>query len=184
MSGSNLPPEEMTAHMSTGQNGMGPHAVPPVGQPVPPGLLPPARDPEKFAQAMMQAQQLKATAEMLQQIMPPPSQRWQCAVCLGISKTWEQANQAGLAPVIAQVQALAAAGQQVPDVKALIPPELAVSMPQVFEAATIATVPGAGLAAVCPGHAPAWDDGPARPTLLVAPGGLDMSAIVRMATGG
>lgn len=108
--------------------------------------------------------------------MPPagmpqiPPQRWQCAVCVSGRRAWEAAHHDEIKAAVAE-----AAARGAPHMAArLLPPELFKTMPPVMEAVTLATLPGAGTAAVCAGHCPVIGDGSRRP-LLVAAAGMSMN---------
>ena len=147
MTGGNLPPEEMTAHDG--------HA----------NGIPLAQDPEAFARAM-QARSMMA---------PQPQQRWQCAICIGLRRGWEEANRPVLEAAQAQMMAAVAAGGQPPDPRIVLGEKLMASMPQVQEAVTMATIPNTGPSLVCPAHVPLVADGARRP-LLAATAGLNLAA--------
>jgi hypothetical protein len=147
MTGGNLPPEEMTAHDG--------HA----------NGIPLAQDPEAFARAM-QARSMMA---------PQPPQRWQCALCLGLRRAWEEANRPALEAAQAQMMAAMGNGGPPPDPRAFLGDKLIASMPQVSEAVTMATIPNTGPCYVCPAHVPLASDGARRP-LLAATAGLNLAA--------
>jgi hypothetical protein len=124
-----------------------------------PGQIPVAADPQAFARAMMERQQAP--------------QRWQCALCLGQRRAWEEANRPALEAAQAQMMAAAAAGQA-PDPRQFLGEHLMASMPGVQEAVTMATIPNLGPCLVCPAHVP--PSGAPRRPLLVAAAGMGMAA--------
>ena len=131
--------------------------------------IPLARDPEAFAAAMREAQRMAPGM-----MAPQPPQRWQCALCVGLRRAWEEANRAVLEAAQAAMMAAMANGGPPPDPRAFLGDDLVASMPQVQEAVTMATIPNTGPCYVCVAHVPLAADGPRRP-LLAATAGLNLA---------
>ena len=120
--------------------------------------IPLARDPEAFAAAMREAQRMAPGM-----MAPQPPQRWQCALCVGLRRSWEEANRAVLEAAQAAMMAAMANGGPPPDPRAFLGDDLVASMPQVQEAVTQAET---GLDQRTPGLATADAVHPQAPPVL------------------
>jgi hypothetical protein len=111
-------------------------------------------------------------------MMPPQSpQRFQCAVCVGVRRAWEEANRPALEAAQARVIMAMQNGSAPPDMRLLLGEDLVAAMPQVAEAITMATLPNAGPALVCGGHTPlaAEPSAPGKRPFLIATAGVNLA---------